>query len=294
MHKAVCFGEILWDLFPEGKQIGGAPFNVAKQLSNFGMHCDFISAVGNDSLGEELMNILGETNISKEQLQIKTELPTGKVEVILDEKGSASYTIFEPVAWDAIKIKQEHKNLVSNSDVFIYGSLAARSKISRDTLFQVLKSARFKVFDVNLRPPHFTLKNLTGLLGEANLIKMNDDEINLICNKLAFKKNGIEDRMLFLAEKFNAGSVAVTLGSKGALLLHGGQFYESKSYSVKVQDTVGAGDAFLAALLSKLLLTNKPEASLNFACAVGALVASKTGANPEISEQEITRMLREE
>jgi len=292
IKSAVCFGEILWDLFPDGKRIGGAPFNVAKQLLQYGMHTKLISAVGKDDHGYEIMEILKQNSIAIDSIQIKSSLPTGNVTVQLDSYGSASYTISKPVAWDAIEIKQKNEQLVADSDVFVYGSLAARSGVSNNTLFELLEYADFKVFDVNLRPPHFNFDLLQRLLLKADFIKFNDDELDLICSRFDLSAESIQSKMLLISNKFNAESVVVTLGSKGASLLHKDHFFQSKSYKVDVKDTVGAGDAFLAALISSLENNTEPQVALNFACAMGALVASKAGANPKILESEINQLLK--
>ena len=291
MKKAVCFGEVLWDVFPNGKKIGGAPFNVARQISNYGFDCKLITAVGKDKLGDELLLAIKNFNFSSDTIQLKSDLQTGTVEVLLDKNGSATYSISKPVAWDAIDVNPELVKLVGASDVFVYGSLAARSKVSRDSLYKLLDNSKFKVFDLNLRAPYFQYEHLDILMRQANFIKFNDEEIALICAHLRINQSDIKSQMLEISNKYNLDYVAVTLGSNGAILLYTGQFYQSRSYRVKVKDTVGAGDAFLAALISKLLKSIKPITALNFACAIGALVASKEGANPEISEIEIAELL---
>lgn len=291
MKKAICFGEVLWDIFPSGKKIGGAPFNVARQISKFGFDCNLISAVGKDKLGEDLLSKINDSKISLDTIQSKSDLATGTVQISLDENGSATYSISKPVAWDAIEVNTKIEQLVRASDVFIYGSLATRSKISRESLLELLNISKFNVFDLNLRAPHYQFDNLKYMMKQADFLKLNDEEVALICSHLDITQNGIKSQMLEISKKFSVDYVAVTLGDKGAMLLHDRQFFTSDSYKVDVKDTVGAGDAFLAALISNLLKFEQPLLALNYACAVGALVASKEGANPDISEIEIQKML---
>ena len=292
MIRTVCYGEILWDIFPEGKQIGGAPFNVARQLLGFGFSSRLISAIGKDGLGDELHKVLKDTGFSSEGIQETSTLETGSVIVHLDNAGSATYDIKKPVAWDAITVNSENRDLVDKSDVFIYGSLAARSKISRASVLQLLKLASFKVFDANLRPPHYELETLELLMKEADLIKLNEEELHLITSILTHEMLSIEAQVLVLYECYRPDYIAITLGEKGALLFYNGKFYNSEGYAVKVKDTVGAGDAFLAALISRLITSAQPKDAIDFACAIGALVASKAGANPNISKAMISKILR--
>ncbi len=292
MIKVVCYGEVLWDFFSDGKQIGGAPFNVARQLANFNFDSKLISAIGNDDLGIELMDKLKSINFSTEGIQKKTNIDTGSVTVKIDASGSAAYNIKKPVAWDAIELNSANRTMVAQSAIFIYGSLASRSETSRSSLLELLKLASFKVFDANLRPPHYHLETLDALMQEANLIKLNEDELQIVSSALKNQSLTIEEQVSHVHEIHNPKYVAVTLGEKGALLFCDGKFHRSTGYSITVKDTVGAGDAFLAALVSKLIASEKPKDALNFACAVGALVASKAGANPSISEEMITNLMQ--
>lgn len=290
MIKAVCFGEILWDVFPAGKQIGGAPFNVARQMGQNGFDCKLISAIGYDDFGMEILGTLESINFSSEGIQQKTNFPTGTVIITLDTSGSATYDISKPVAWDAISINSENRTMVSESDVFVFGSLASRSQVSRTTLLKFLKLASFKVFDANLRPPYYKLEDLELFMGHSDFIKLNEEELDIVTSTHK-KVLSVEGKILLIYEIYNPIYIAVTLGKNGALLYCDNQFFSNKGYSIKVKDTVGAGDAFLATLVSELKKSRVPQSALDRACAIGALVASKAGANPNISENEISRML---
>ncbi len=291
--KVTCFGEVLWDVFPEHKKIGGAPLNVALRMNSLGVHVSLISRVGKDENGEKLMQYLEENNLDSSTIQIDSHLETGVVHILLDEKGSATYTIKHPVAWDKIQPTDITIDLVKETDAFIFGSLACRDSISRNTLLSLLEYAKFKVFDVNLRPPHYSINLLVQLMSEADLIKLNDEELYEICNHLGKKPSSINEMITFLAENTNTRQICVTQGKDGATLFIDNNFYRNKGYQIKVQDTVGAGDSFLATLISELLSNIKPQTSLNIACAVGSLVASKKGANPKIKQEEIVELMNQ-
>lgn len=290
MNSFSCFGEVLWDVFPDQEIIGGAPLNVALRLFSFNNNVSIISAIGNDVLGEKLKNYLKENNLSINNLQ-QNEYNTGCVNVTLNTKGSASYEIKSPAAWDYIKATPEAIESVKNSDMFIFGSLACRNKTSKNSLITLLNHSKISVFDVNLRSPFYSIQLLCELMHYADFIKFNDEEINLICSSLNSGFSSIEDNMNYILETYNAKTICVTLGENGAILLYDNTYYKSNGYKVKVKDTVGAGDSFLATLLHNIVETNNIKSALETACAVGALVASKRGANPKVSEKEIQEIL---
>lgn len=287
----VCFGEVLWDKFPTYKKIGGAPLNVALRLSSFGNKVHMISKVGKDELGEELLAYITQKGLDTNFIKTDNTYETSIVKVMLNEKGSASYEIKFPCAWDYIDITDEMKVLVSNTDAFIYGSLVSRNEHSRASLQELLKHANYKVFDVNLRSPHYTKELLIALMKEADFIKLNDDELFEISSYLGSKYNSIEQNIHYISEATKTQHICVTKGSHGAVLLYNGKFYYNSGYLVKVADTVGAGDSFLASLISQLLNTNDPQRAIDFACAVGALVAQSEGANPIITNETIDKFM---
>jgi len=291
MKKIVCFGEILWDVFPSHEKIGGAPLNVASRLSSFKENVFMISAVGHDEAGKKLIEYLNSNKINTEYVQIIHEYKTGKVKVMLNEKGSASYDIIYPVAWDKISLTQGSKTITKKADAFVFGSLAARDEASRKTLYELIDIAKYKIFDLNLRPPYYSLDVLRYLMNKADFIKFNDEELYEVSMKMGAKYNSLEQNLMFIAEKTNTKHICVTKGSHGAVLLYNGQLYYNSGFMVKVIDTVGAGDSFLATLISQLLNKVNPQKGINFACAVGALVARSEGANPKISRPEINAFI---
>ncbi len=289
--SAVSFGEVLFDLFPTHKKIGGAPLNVALRMKSLGVQSKIISKVGLDEEGSEIFDYLKSKEMDVSFIQKSKEYKTGVVHVMINEKGNASYDIAYPSAWDKIEQNDELKAVVSSSDVFIFGSLICRDEVSRNTLFSMIKQANYTVFDVNLRQPYYIKENLIDLMKASDFIKLNDEELLELSQMLASPFHSFEQNIRFIASQMGSSQICVTKGAFGAVLFYNDKFYYNSGYFIKVADTVGAGDSFLASLITKLLRGDSPQKSLNFACAMGALVASKEGANPEISEKEIKKFM---
>ncbi|PNW28513.1 carbohydrate kinase family protein [Formosa algae] len=287
MKNIVCFGEVLWDVFPTHKKIGGAPLNVALRLQSFGNKVSIITRIGDDTKGAEIFDFIKAHGVNTKNVQVDDTLETGAVDVVLDETGSASYTINSNRAWDNIQLTETAVEQTKQADAFIFGSLVARDKTSRATLYALLEVAKYKILDINLRAPHYTTAVLSYLMDTADFIKFNDDEIFEISKSLNFESTDLKDTILFIADKTNTTCVCVTKGSEGALLYLDGTFYENEGYQVNVVDTVGAGDSFLGSLITKLLVNTPPQIAIDYACAVGALVASHEGANPKLDETDI-------
>lgn len=285
--KAVCFGEILYDIFPDMERIGGAPLNVASRLSSMGVDTEMISKIGVDEKGNELLNYLRSRNIETGNILKDENHPTGMVKVNLSVSGSATYEITYPSAWDKIELTDSMINSVKNSDAFIFGSLICRDEVNRKTLFQLIPKVKYRVLDFNLRPPHYSMELLLELMQHAEFLKFNDDELFEIAKMMGSQYNSLEQNLLFMAVKSNAKTICVTKGRHGAVLLHDKKMYYNSGYKVKVKDTVGAGDSFLATLIAKLLQGEEPQISLDQACAMGALVAGEEGANPDIMEETL-------
>ena len=289
--KAVAFGEVLWDVFSDQKKIGGAPLNVALRMKSLGAEVTMISSVGNDQDGQEIINWVKKSGLDTDTIMQSQDFPTGLVKVTLDKQGAASYEIAYPSAWDKIVLDDKARDSVAAADVLIYGSLVGRDEISRNALVELLEMDVYKVFDVNLRKPHYSYEILEQFMKPADCIKFNDDEIIEIAAALQSPFKTLEENMQFIAEKTNAASICVTKGKDGALLLWKGKVYNNAGYPVEVADTVGAGDSFLASLITLLLTGKAPQEALDYACAIGALVAQSHGANPEINSSEIEKMM---
>ncbi|MDO1510244.1 MULTISPECIES: carbohydrate kinase [unclassified Neisseria] len=289
--KVTSFGEVLWDDLPSGKVLGGAPLNVLVRLCSLGADCSIISCRGNDADGEELLRLIESKNIATDLLQVSDEQATGLVKVTLDSSGCASYDIVYPCAWDKIRFEETALKRVAESDAFIYGSLSTRDEVSRNTLERLLEQAKFKIFDVNLRPPHYDTDRLLSMMKQADLVKMNDDELYELARAYGSKQHSVEQNIRYLAELCGVSRICVTLGSHGAVYFDDGEIYHHSGFRVKVADTVGSGDSFLAGLTYQLLNRAHPRETLTFACALGAMVAACRGATPEISRREIENFI---
>ncbi|MCF6319929.1 MAG: PfkB family carbohydrate kinase, partial [Proteobacteria bacterium] len=246
MLNAVCFGEVLWDIFPTYKNIGGAPLNVALRLQSFSINTTLISRIGNDKNGKGLLQYINNKAVNASTIQKDEIYKTGCVNIKLDKNGSASYQIEYPVAWDKIEVTDKAIETVKSSDVFIFGSLACRDDVTQNTLLNLLQYATFKVFDINLRPPFYSIDLLISLMKKSDFIKCNDDELREICVALNFKSASIINQIKFLSQYTKVDKICVTQGKDGATLLYTNRFYTNKGYPTVVADTVGAGDSFLA------------------------------------------------
>ncbi len=289
--KGVCFGEILFDVILAHKKIGGAPLNVASRIKAFGGEISIISAIGNDHDGKEIIEYLEGFEIETKAIQVKKNYPTGVVNIIVDENGKAPYDLNYLPAWDKIKTSKVSLSLVADSDFLIFGSLASRDAVSRNTLNKLLEVAKFKIFDINLRPPHYTWKVLLQFMNKADIIKFNIEELYEISGFLKSKLKSLEQTVEYIAQATKTETICITRGSQGAVLYYKNHFFYNKGYTVKVIDTVGSGDSFLASLITKLFTERNPQKAIDYACAVGALVAQSEGANPIISETEIELLI---
>lgn len=288
----VCFGEVLWDIFPDYRAAGGAPMNVIFHADNFGMDAQLISAVGNDELGKEMIAFLHKKNIETTFVHTNYTFPTGSVKLRLDEEGAAEYEIFRPVAWDFLYTDSAIENIVSETDLFLFGSLICRSPYNLKVLLHLIEKATTSVFDVNLRPPFYDRTIIEQLLQKAHIVKMNEEEFEII-SQWYRQKGSLENRMNFLMNKFDIKTLLITLGKDGACCMQDEKLYTQKGFPVQVHDTVGSGDSFFAAFLFKISETFSIPKSLEFACAVGALVATEKGGTPVISEESILSIIQE-
>ena len=288
--KAVCFGEVLVDQFPAGDKPGGAPMNVAYHLSNLGTLTAVVSSVGVDEIGAGLIAFMNSKGLNTDLIQHHPKLRSGTVQVDVSDKNEAKYSIIEPVAWDDIMPVGDLTS-VENADFIVHGSLALRSEQNRTTLKKLKERLNAKsVFDLNLRPPFFSKELLLDQMKESNIVKLNEEEFAMISEwlEVAADEKGLKSLM---TEFPNLEIILVTFGGKGAWLQTNDQLIKSKSYSVTVKETVGAGDSFLGAFIHGLVNDHSLEDSVNLACATGALVASKSGANPAYSIQDVNNLM---
>jgi fructokinase len=305
--KIASYGEILWDVFPDEKRLGGAPLNVALRLHSFGVDVSMISSLGNDALGKEALGLIKEKGLNTALIQ-RNDKPTGQVKVILDKAGSASYEIAQDTAWDAIAWNEKNAEAVTAADALIIGSLAfresgnildaldedstmAETAVNLEAIEVLAERSKFTVFDLNLRAPHYDLEIVASLMEAADMIKLNDEELELIVMAMGIEGDTLEDELKMLSAMTETPTVCVTLGSEGAMLYHKGGIHTQVGFPAKVVDTVGAGDSFLATLIFGLLSGETAEDALEVACAVGSLVAGKAGANPVVTNYEINDLL---
>lgn len=282
----LAVGEILWDALPEGLFLGGAPFNVACHLRALGEETAFASRVGDDALGEEILRRVPAHGLNPDLVQVDDSLPTGLVRVALDRTDEPKYEIVEPAAWDAINLSDPLREQAARSDALVFGSLAQRAPPSRRTIRALLEADLVRVFDVNLRPPFVDREVIEHSLQAAHIVKLNGDELQHLRAWYELPTN-TEAAMAALAERFESPAICVTWGSEGASLWRDGKSWHHSGYPVEAADPVGAGDAFLAALLSGLLDNRDEKTVLDRANELGAYVASHSGAIPpyEIDEQ---------
>lgn len=288
--KILCIGEVLWDSLPMGLFLGGAPLNVSFHLHQLGEEVNIISRVGNDRLGKEAIRRIGYKKLPTNLIQQDNELETGIVEVELDKEGNPDYKIIDPVAWDKIELTSEMESAVKDSWAIVYGSLALRDKKSRETIYSLLDTDILKVFDINLRAPFYDKQIIHDSLVKADILKLNEDELKQLIGWFSLSgeyKTAVET----VAERFALSTVVVTKGAGGAILFNNGKWAEHGGFEVAVKDAVGAGDAFLAALLQGIHKEKAVEDMLVFANAAGAYVASRSGATPEYAYSDIEKVI---
>lgn len=288
----ICFGEVLWDMLPGGKKPGGAPLNVAIHLKKQGLSPLVVSRVGDDLQGNGLKEFLEHSGMELHCLQTDASLPTSEVLIQLDTQRNATYEICEPVAWDNIRYSASLASEAPSAGLIIYGSLASRNSVTRDTLFRLLDaSAATRLMDVNLRPPYDSPGVVEKLLHTADFVKLNHEELFRIASWN--REEGDEQALVrWFSSFYQCPGICVTRGADGALLFIGGEMYEHPGFKVEAIDTVGSGDAFLAGLVGGLSRGWLPADSLEYACAVGAFVASRNGAVPAWSPEEIDAFLK--
>ncbi|MGV3545898.1 MAG: carbohydrate kinase family protein [Pedobacter sp.] len=279
LKKAVCFGEILWDNLPSGRLAGGAPMNVAYHLRKLGVDASLISRVGNDDAGSALVDFVSSIGIPSENIQIDAEHKTSEVIGTLRANNEMSYDIVFPTAWDFIALQDNFAAKIAAADVFIFGSLSARNEVSRNTLLALLQHSKFSVFDVNLRAPHYDKNIIETFLRRADLVKLNENEI-VILGDWFTSFSDEKDVISGLMEQFEVSEILVTKGAEGGTYYSTTQTLDYAAAKVNVVDTVGSGDSFLAAFLSKKLAGEKIVDCLSFAAKVAGFVTSQKGACP--------------
>lgn len=283
----VGIGELLWDLLPSGKQLGGAPSNFSYITNLLGDTGIPASRVGNDALGDEGMQRLSKLGVTTDYVQRDGTHPTGTVKVEVDDAGQPGFEILNPVAWDFFEWTPAWQRLAEQADAVCFGSLAQRAAGSRSTIGQFLRATRpdaVRVFDVNLRQNFYSKGVIEESLERATIVKLNHDELPVVMRLLGWEERGERksaDRLLSFA---GMKLVGVTRGVNGSLLMTRDQCSEHPGFRVEVVDTIGAGDAFSAALLHGYLRAEPLDGINENANRVGAWVASQAGGMPVVRE----------
>lgn len=279
----VGLGEILWDMLPQGKQLGGAPANFAYHVSQFGWQSVAVSAIGNDDLGKEIVSILQDKSLTYDCPTV--DYPTGTVQVSLDAAGVPTYEIKKNVAWDNIPFTEKLKELAQHTRAVCFGSLAQRQSTSRHTIHAFLEQmpdgkGQYKVFDINLRQNFYDRDILKQSMRLANILKINEEELKTLSELLGYEETRQQEQCLRLLKEYGLDIVILTCGTEGSSVFTLNQQSFLPTPKVEVADTVGAGDSFTAAFIAALLKGKDIASAHQLAVAVSAYVCTRHGAMP--------------
>lgn len=281
----VGLGEVLWDMLPEGRKIGGAPVNFAYHAGQFGIDTMAVSAIGNDKLGEDTIAEMNGKHLN--HIFPSVPYPTGSVQVKLDEKGVPAYDIKENVAWDNIPFTNEIESVARSCRAVCFGSLAQRNAVSRSTIRKFIESTPsgcIRIFDINLRQNFYTSNVIHDSLELCNILKINDEEIMLVSRMFNYDSSNIENVCRTIMEDFSLEMVILTCGTKGSYIFTKGGVSFMPTPKVNVADTVGAGDSFTGSFCAAILRGLPVAEAHKKAVEVSAYVCTQNGAMPEIPE----------
>jgi fructokinase len=280
--NVIGIGEVLWDLLPSGRQLGGAPANFAFHAHALGAEVRVVSRVGNDPLGREVLDRLGQVGLPVGGIGVDDGRPTGTVSVRLLPDGQPQFVIHENVAWDWIQTDRESLAFAARADAVCFGSLAQRCEMSRFAIRRLVLATpvtALRVFDINLRQEFYSPEIIESSLAMANALKLNDNELPVLAAMFGLRGD-VRAQIGSLAERFALRAVAYTRGAAGSLLLAGGAWSDLPGVPVKVVDAVGAGDAFTAAFAMGLLAGMPLDVVHRQAAALAAFVCTQPGAMP--------------
>ena len=285
MKKIVGFGEALWDVFPEGRKIGGAPANFAYHVAQWGLDSCAVSAIGNDELGDDIVRKFDENGLNYRLERV--DFPTGVVQVTLDENKVPSYNIKEGVAWDNIPMTPELETLAKNCSAVCFGSLAQRSSVSRATInafVDLMPEDSLKIFDINLRQHYFNEEIVCNSMNKADILKINDEEIIVVAEMLNITGKSQKEICEVLLDRFALKMVILTCGDKGSYVLTAEESSWVDTPKVNVVSTVGAGDSFTGTFIASILLGKTIRQAHEAAVRVSAYVCTCQGAMPAIPQ----------
>lgn len=280
----VGMGEALWDVLPDGKKIGGAPANFAYHVSQFGLDSCAVSAIGDDALGEELLENFDRKGVN--HLIEKVPYPTGTVQVEIDQAGIPQYEIKENVAWDNIPYTARLDFLASRTRAVCFGSLAQRNIVSRNTINRFIdampEKGALKVFDVNLRQGFYNKEILCNSMQKCNILKINDEELVVVSRMFGYPGIDLQDKCWILLGKYNLQMLILTCGINGSYVFTPGNVSFQPTPKVDVADTVGAGDSFTATFIACTLKGMPVAEAHRRAVEVSAYVCTQAGAMPTL------------
>lgn len=285
-RRILALGEVLWDLLPAGKQLGGAPANFTYQCRSLGADAWLVTRIGDDGLGREVLERFRVLDIPSDTVQVDPAFPTGTVDVTLADDGQPRYTIRTDVAWDRIEADAIALARASSADAICFGSLAQRDEPSRSAIRTLLGAARpdaLRICDVNLRSPFVDRDVIEQSLALAGALKLNDQELPVLADMFGLPTD-VRGAMSALARRFELSLIAFTRGSHGSLLLADGAWSDHPGVSVAVVDTIGAGDAFTAALVLGYLAGHSIDAINRHANEVAAFVCTQPGGTPTLPD----------
>lgn len=279
----VGLGEILWDVFPTGAKLGGAPANFAYHAGQFGLQSMAVSAIGNDELGDETLRQLDAKKLQYELPRL--DLPTGTVQVTLDEQGVPSYDIKQGVAWDNIPYTPEMKHIAQHCQAVCWGSLAQRSDVSRHMIYQFLDDTPadcLRIFDINLRQSFYNKEVICESLKRCNVLKINDEELVTLGRLFGYAGLDIENKCWLILGKYDLDMIVLTCGVNGSYVFTPGNRSYQETPHVEVADTVGAGDSFTGSFCASILRGKSVAEAHKLAVEVSAYVCTQHGAMPPI------------
>lgn len=281
----VGMGEALWDVLPDGKKIGGAPANFAYHVSQFGIPSCVVSAVGDDTLGKEILDNFNAKGLN--MLIDTVPYPTGTVQVEIDQAGIPQYDIKENVAWDNIPFTPALESLAKKTKAICFGSLAQRNIVSRETIGKFLEAIpeendALVIFDINLRQGFFTKETICESMERCNILKINDEELVTISRLFGYPGIDLQDKCWILLGKYNLKMLILTCGVNGSYVFTPGKVSFQKTPVVEVEDTVGAGDSFTAAFISNIIKGKSVEEAHKRAVVTSAFVCTQAGAMPTL------------
>jgi fructokinase len=280
----VAVGEIIWDMLPQGKQLGGAPSNFSCHIHSLGGDARLISRIGQDLMGNETLKIFQDRGISIANIQLDTYALTGRADVKLSSDGQPQFTIASDVAWDHIEADTKAIRTISQADAICFGTLAQRAQESREAITKLLSHAKpeaLVVLDINLRAPFWNMEIIEQSLKMCNVLKLNDQELVILAEHFGLTGD-TQHQLQQLADRFHLQALAFTRGGQGSMIMSHGEWSDHSGIKADICDTVGAGDAFTATMIMGLLQGDSLEHINQHANEVAAYVCSQPGATPRL------------